>query len=476
MNAIKNIYIVTSVRGIVLLLGFFLMASCEDFLQIDPPDSDLIRETVFTNDETANAAVTAIYHQMVVGFSGGDLSSVTMASGRSADELTEYSATATSLISFFQNELLPTTSNNSSLWSSSYNRIYMANAVLEGLENGVGVTPEVRSQLEGEAKFIRAFCHFYLVNLYGDVPLVTTTDFRVNSVMGRTSSEQIYEQIITDLEDARELLRDDYSVSGGERTRPNKSAAAALLARVYLYTEDWTNAELYATEVIGNALYRLLPDLNQVFLANSDEAIWQILPVNENKNTNEGFHFILTSPPTSSFSQSSAALREGLVNVFEVGDQRIADWTASFNDGTNTWVYPFKYKVKTGATLTEYSMVMRLAEQYLLRAEARARQGGDLTNAISDLDVVRNRAGLPLIQNTNPNISQSELLDAILHERRVELFTEWGHRWLDLKRTGRANTVLSPVKPNWDATDVLYPIPEQDLLRNPNLRPQNDGY
>ena len=83
---------------------------------------------------------------------------------------------------------------------------------------------------------------------------------------------------------------------------------------------------------------------------------------------------------------------------------------------------------------------------------------------------------MPLISITNPNIGQQNLLLAIELERRLELFTEWGHRWFDLKRTGRAGTVLSVIKEDWESTDLLLPIPQNEMELNQNLVPQNPGY
>ena len=119
-------------------------------------------------------------------------------------------------------------------------------------------------------------------------------------------------------------------------------------------------------------------------------------------------------------------------------------------------------------------MVLRLAEQYLIRAEAKAYQD-KLTDAIQDLDIIRNRAGLSLIGDTNPSISKNDFLLAIEQERKVEMFSEWGHRWLDLKRTERAGQILGALKPDWQDTDQLYPIPNSERLVNPRLT-QNPGY
>src|SRR5690606_8853114 len=141
-------------------------------------------------------------------------------------------------------------------------------------------------------------------------------------------------------------------------------------------------------------------------------------------------------------------------------------------DGKDVWYFPNKYKLNTNtATTEECSILFRLAELYLIAAEAEAHMGHG-SEALDHLNTIRNRAMLAPITATD----QISLLNAIEQERRIELFSEQGHRFFDLKRTGRADSELAPVKPNWESTDVLLPIPESELLLNPNLEPQNDGY
>jgi len=135
--------------------------------------------------------------------------------------------------------------------------------------------------------------------------------------------------------------------------------------------------------------------------------------------------------------------------------------------GTQLYV-PYKYRVTGIEESVEYSVILRLAELYLIRAEARAQRDNPV-GAIADLDVIRGRAGLALLQDTNPALAGQALIDSIFAERQRELFTEWGHRWLDLKRSGRAVEVLGPVKPGFTAADEWYPIPENEELRNPNM-------
>ncbi len=459
------------IRTTVTVFILFFCISCENFVEGDPPKTELVSSTVFEDDRTATAVMTGIYSRMMTsfGFASGSLNSITVLSALSADETENYSPSSTASYSFYSHTLLPgdvTVGNY--FWNEPYQYIYTVNIILEQLREVTGVTASVKKQLEGEARFIRGFCYFYLVNFFGDVPLHLTSDYRKNSERPRSPIIEVYEQIITDLKIAQELLTNDYSFSEGQRTRPNTWTATALLARVYLYIKDWENAEIEASRVIDNtAMFQLLNNIDKVFLKNSKEAIWQLMPVRPRFNTMEAFQFILVrTPPTTQ------AISEELINAFESGDLRKSEWIDSIMDGNSTWYYPYKYKIRQGKedNLVEYSMVFRLAEQYLIRSEARAQQG-NINEALEDLNIIRSRAGLENIEV----LKQTKLLDAILQERQVELFTEWGHRWLDLKRTGRADAVLERIKPLWKSTAVFYPIPLNEILRNPHIT-QNMGY
>jgi hypothetical protein len=230
----------------------------------------------------------------------------------------------------------------------------------------------------------------------------------------------------------------------------------------------WQDAENESSTLIStSSVFALESDLTKEFLKGSSSAILQLKPKNEGENTKEASSFLFTSGPPLNL-----ALRPTFVEAFAPGDLRRLNWITEISGQGRIWYAPYKYKQrqKTGSTM-EYSIVLRLAEQYLIRAEARA-HNGNLTGAKADINVIRNRAGL----SDTPVSTQAELLQAILNERRFELFTEQGHRWFDLKRTGKAGEILSSLKPNWEATDVLLPIPEAELLLNPKLLPQNPGY
>lgn len=454
-------------HSFAILVGIFI-AGCSEFIVVEAPRTDLVRATVFTDDKPATAAIVDIYENMSEGgfASGNGYNSFTLLSSFSSDEWMNVNNSQSEYQQFSDNELDFRSFFVGNAWADLYRYIYKANALIEGLASSSGVSEPLKKQLEGEAKFIRAFCHFYLVNLWGDIPLVLTTDYRANSRIARTDKIEVYEQIINDLNEAQMLLSNDYSFSESERVRPNKWVAKAFLARVYLYTEDWTNAEILATSVIDNTnLFNLESDLGSVFLKNSRESIWQL---HSNTIPNDLICFLITTGPIH------GQLRPEFMDVFEEEDARKAQWIDSVTNAQNIYFFPAKYKGVD--PVTEYSTVMRLAEQFLIRAEARA-QLNKLTgagSAQSDLNQIRSRANL---SNTTA-VTKDDLLEEIVHERRVELFSEWGHRWLDLKRTGRLDDVLSSLKPDtWQATDALYPIPESQILNDPAMaQSQNPGY
>ena len=329
---------------------------------------------------------------------------------------------------------------------------------------------ELRGQLQGEALFIRGFTYFYLVNLYGDVPLITSPNYSENAVSDRTNSEEVWKLIFEDLETSLNLLPESYR--NNERTNLTKYAALTMLARASLYREDWKGVENYSTQVIESNRYDLLEDHNDVFLANSNEAIWQISPLGngqQSSQTNEGGLLIID--PVLYFV-AVARLNEDFYETFEKNDLRRQKWIG-YNEAINVY-FPYKYKVWTSNDLPplEYSMVLRYAELYLMRAEAQTHLG-NYTEALQDLNVIRERSELPSL-STEDVVNQTEILNFIMEERRNEFFAEWGHRWFDMRRTNRLEEVFGE-RQTWQATDALYPIPNEERRKNLNLT-QNPGY
>ncbi|MEP7377771.1 MAG: RagB/SusD family nutrient uptake outer membrane protein [Chitinophagaceae bacterium] len=475
---------------LVIVIGISFVG-CKKFVETKAPDTLVNGDNVYTKDATAIAVLTGVYSRMSQGSPAPNISSgiesFSLLCGLSADEYTLFSGADSKKSGFYRNALVANATNNigTDYFNVIYDHIFYVNTAVEGLSNSKGLSEMVKQQLLGEAKFMRAFFYFYLVNLYGDVPLVLGTDYKTNTVLSRTPKADVYLQIIKDIKDAEETLSAEYldgnlqKYAGvAQRVRPTKWAAKALLARVYLYTGDNSNADARSTEVINNSILYDNVSINNVFLKNSKEAIWQLQPVITGRNTEDSRMFIVTA----GFSNNTPVrLSDTLLNSFEPGDQRAKpkNWTDTIRIPATTgalYYYPYKYKNNT-ANVTEYLMVFRLAEQYLIRAEARA-QLGNTAGAVADLNVIRHRAGLT---DYSGSTNQASLLSAILHERQVEFFSEWGHRFFDLKRTNTLDalmTVITPKKANgspWQTYQKLYPISYFELRRGPNLT-QNPGY
>jgi hypothetical protein len=481
----RNIFIVWTT-----VIACFLF-SCNKLVDTKASITNINAKNVYAEDRTAIAVLTGLYTQMVTAFTGGSASSLSLRTALSADEMTLYNGAAEgNLNAYYKNALVANSANSygGDIWSQMYNFIFICNSAIEGLSSSSSLTPSVRKQLLGEAKFMRAFFHFYIVNLYGNAPLVLSTDPDINIALLRSEKVAVYKQIIEDLKEAQQLLSPIYVngsllayAANAERIRPTVWVATALLARVYLYDKEYANAESEATAIINEkTLLDTLP-VNDVFLKNSKEAIWQLQPVQAGRNTEDAFTFIIpANGPTdlNGTSGNPVYLSNYLLSIFELGDKRrlLGNWINSRTVGTNTYYYPYKYKATTGL-VSEYCMVFRVGEQYLIRAEARAQQMKimGINSAESDLNLIRKRAGLlPTLAKT-----KDEMVKAIMQERQVELFSEWGHRWLDIKRTGSVDAVMNVAAiakgTVWEPYQQLYPLPFRDIQNSPVLV-QNDGY
>lgn len=462
-------YIIASVVFLSLAGG------CKKFVQVDAPYTLTTTSAVYSDASSATAAQVGVYTQMnYLSMPFG----IARRTGEYADELTNLASGDATSVALYNNTPNPNTYIGN--WKDYYSIIYQVNAVIEGLQHTTAIADTVKRQLLGEAMFSRAYLYFYLVNLYGNVPLLLTTDYTHNATAERTDTSAVYTQMLADCQEAVAQL-DDYFVNGTsitsttERTRPCKSAARALLARIYLYMGNFRDAAAMAGAVIGNAQFSLCA-LGDVFRKNSTETVWSLEKPSNLYYTSEGYNFILQYISTYGEGQSSC-LSPQLLQAFEKDDQRLTTWVGRYENGASTVYYPYKYKEAYTSSPTEYSVMLRLAEQYLIRAEAYARLQ-DLEAAVADLNVIRRRAGLPAYSGV---MEQTAVLTAILHERQVELFTEGGHRWFDLKRTGQADAVMTNVVPakgggnTWNTFRKLWPIPQSEINLDPHLQ-QNVGY
>ncbi len=468
-----------------LVSAVLLLSSCKKLLEIDPPLSSITTDEMFANNRQAEFAISGIYSKMINGATGpGSVYAAesyfaagltTIAAGLSSDELVLPATFNAYDLAVAQNKLTTTLSRKpDAIWNTAYRIVFDATAVIEGIEASTSteLVKSVRDQLTGEALALRAFSYFHLVNFFGDCPLVLSSDSKKNLALSRSPVSKVYEQIIADLVKARSLLSSDFSFGNNEKVRVNKWFAEALLARVYLYTGQYQLAISSATEVINQkALFDLETDLSKVFLKGSKEAIFQLKQngddVTFKNGTPEGLRFLFNlNFPTVT---PDFRLSDQLLSSFEPNDKRKNTWVGVYPPYST----PAKYKNGQGL---EYYVVMRLAEQYLIRAEAIAKGSpGNVKDAIADINLLRTRANIPALDE---NLPVTAVIDTIAHERRIELFAEWGHRWFDLKRTGKAAEVLPALpqkQPWWGDYQLLYPVPDVDIKRNGQLV-QNPEY
>lgn len=472
----KHLLTITAALSITL-------TSCEKYLDgTQLPANTIAAADVYSSDNMISTVVTGVYLTMNNSgpFQGSASGNLGYTMGLYTDELRSL-LTGNFADVFYKNAVQSGQSGN---WSDLYKKLFTVNTAIEGISTSKG-NLVYKDQWLGECYFLRAYFYYYLVNIYGPVPLALTNNYTVNNRLFRAPEADVYQQIIADLKMAQSLLGNEYKNGYGTTTtnrfRPNKAVATAMLARIYLYTKDWANAEAQAGELISNTNYEM-PSLSQVFLANSRETIWA-LATNSPKATNEyafynnGMPETIVPPQSPASSSVFVALSNILIGAFESGDRRFTNWvrtsTVAASATSPATVHYFPGKYKFSSTNAEYQVMLRLAEQYLIRAEARAMQ--NKSNAVEDLNVVRLRAGLGSL----PAGTQTSLLAAIAKERQTELFTECGHRFFDLKRTGAIDAVMTAVaatKPTtWISYMSYWPIPPADLLQNPNLTP-NPGY
>jgi hypothetical protein len=456
-----------------LIVALSTLVSCKKLIEIPVnPPTQITRQQVFADSATTISAVAGVYSYTPGGhgmpFTDGFFTTSTSLSGHEVAYTGGYGDNA----QFYSYTVTPINDEITSLWTAPYSEIYQINDVLAGITDNNNLSASFVKQITAEMKVVRAFCYFNMVNLFGGVPLVTTTDYKTNAQMPRASAVVVYAQIVTDLNDAVKNLPITYPSSG--HARPNLYTAVALQAKVNLYRGQWQAAYNEADSVINSGLYDITTTpLSDVFLEESAEAIWQVPIQNLYGGSGDANQFV----PYSSDATPNYVVTDSLLNQFEAGDLRRESWLGVNIVNDKNVYYPAKYKDLQPTTPATDFMLLRFAEMYLVRAEAAA-QLGKLSQALSDINTIRARAGLG--NSTAQATSQAAVLAAIRKERRTEMCFEFGSRWFDLNRTstdtkypasGQAPAVLAGWKPDF----ALYPLPQAQLQLNSHLN-QNPGY
>lgn len=448
-------------RKIFILIIIFASSAC-DVLDVKPYDGTEA-DVTFKNKSDIEKGILGSYapFQYLSYYGRGFM----IFSDLSADNLENpIDGTASDYREIDNNNILPENGGASGIWGSAYEAINNANNVIAQVPNMTDMSDVEKEVALGELYFIRALNHFNLMVYFGDVPLktkptITTADINP----ARESREVVYQQIVEDLEFAADKLPESSS-----KVRASKYAAIALLARVHLYMEAYDEAIIRATEVIEDGGYTLLDDYDEIFTDGSAETIFEIDFTVLARNRIAEYNF-----PKSLNGRREVAPTTDILGAYESGDERyeasIALDSTNFDPETLEGVLPYAIKYPDLATGAENVIVLRLADMYLIRAEANARLGQNLSAVQDDINEIRSRAELG---DTDAD-TYPELLTAIEQERWVEFAFE-GHRWFDLVRTERAIAVLPNVT---DINQTLFPIPSSEILTNtnPDMK-QNPGY
>lgn len=438
-----------------ILLAFLaiLIGGCAKFLDVQPRAS-ISGENIIVDETSADAALNGVYSALRSYYSVS-FQSIAYLSG---DNI-QWTGSQSQVQEFINHQVNAENSTVTNSWRSIYIAINRANQVIknvEELENDV-IDDAIRNRISGEAHFIRALAYFDLARTWGGVPLVTqpTEDVTDNGGLGRSTVEETYTQVLADLNTAEGLLNETTN-----RFKATRKTVWALKARYHLYNRNWQEAIDYASRLIEDTEnYELLSPYFAFFadgVTGTRESVFEIFYNANELNPHRGQWQPQQNGGTRQWAPNNDFVN--LVNDPELGGSRSA-LVAIDNQGR--WYGNLYYR----SPATDPTYVIRIAEQYLIRAEAAA-ELGLLEQARVDLDAVRTRAGISSTTATDA----AELLLAIENERRLEFGLE-AHRWFDLVRTDRATVVLGITDPN----RFLMPLPAEQLLIDDALE-QNPGY
>lgn len=437
----------------------FTLSSCEKFLEIDPRISTSDQVTI--NDEnSAHTAVRGIYNQLQSdGYYGYTFQTIGFFSGDNI-EYTGSQIVNQSLTNHSVRADLPALAT---AWTAIYNTINRANNVIAKVP-ALSVTPTftdaVRNQLVGEAYFLRALSYFDLGRTWGGVQLVLVPTSSSNNLenLKRSSLADTYRQVLADLIKAEELLPNSTN-----RIRATRKTVWALRARYHLYREEWKEAITYASKLIDDkSNYNLLTPYFSFFADNAsgtNESILELYYTTNVVNT-QAYQWQPSTKGGVGWIRPSMGI-VNLLNNKSIAGTRQSLISKVVLNGVDNWFGNLYYRTNG----TDPAFLIRIAELYLIRAEAYA-QDNDIAKSLADLNVIRKRAD---IQELNI-ADKATLLLAIEQENRIEFAFE-NHRWYDLVRTRRAKTVLGID----EDFRLLLPIPYAQILIDKNLE-QNPQY
>jgi len=442
----------THLNYILILGGLTLFTSCKKYLE-ETPNNALPSNKSITDAATARAAIIGAYNSVQEYYAASypTLGTIT------ADNVI-FNGTLSQYLQLDQNAIPADNVTTVAAYQNIYKAINSANSVIAYVPEVTDplLTPAEKDKVLGEAYFIRALGYFDLGRGWGGVQLQLQPTTNLSAARGikRSTLQQTYDQVLADLIKAEELLPED----AGTRNRAQKSTARAIRARLHLYRKEWAQAINYASQVIANTKYALVTPYKTFFTApfGTTESVFELTFSANDKNSFWNLWY-----PSSGGGQYT--LKPSTSFVSKVNDVTIGGSRNSLIAGTGSNVYGVLYN--SSVTSTDPSYIIRIAELYLIRAEART-HSNDLTGALADLNRIRNRAGV----SNSTAATEDELILAIENENSIEFAFE-AHRWFDLVRTEKVDDMLGITNKNY----WVFPLPYSDVLSDPDVQ-QNDGY
>ena len=449
-------------RRLLLMILLVQAFSCSKDPLDKKPVSGFSAQDFYKTSADARAGVNGIYDAVQSTFSRNF---AYWGEGRADGVSTRQSGDPLALN---QNNLTPII--NSASWNNLYQVISRSNYAIKYIPGVFEEENDFSLQLIGQARALRALSYFYAVRVWGEVPLIVEPYESVEQdvFVSRTDKEVILDQVIEDLIFATEHA--DNASAGQESIFITQEAAQALLVHVYMWRQNYSAAIEAADEVITSGVYSLenISNWNSIFTSgSSNETIFEI-GYNE---TQTNFLRVIYALGSDSQYFPSEKFRDS----FEEGDARegrIYDTTQE--DPRKIWkFFGVGFNDEDPAPSSNNLVLLRLADIILLKAEAH-NAIGETAEALTLLNSIRERAELPEITQEEAISLYGDLESAILHERFIELSFE-GHRWFDLVRTGKSIEVMQPINGLSQELNLVWPIHEDALNRNPNLD-QNSFY
>jgi len=442
------------------------VTSCSDLLHTEP-ENNVFDEGIIVDYPSAERALNGAYHGAARG-----LASSIVSWNIAADNVVSFS-NPNIIVAYLRASISTSDRTNGFGYDRNYTAINRSNFVI----TGVNVLPDdmfpgsSKHKILAQAYALRALAYLNLTITFGPVPIVTqpSTATNQNGII-QSPREQVFEQALTDLNRAEELFGSDYTVS--DKGRLSVWAVYALKARLFLYTEQWERAEEYASKVIGNTSSFGLTEMPQGFFLTkkSHESIFEFVFSNSSRLP----FFTYYLPSTMGGMQDYCVPSElaGKLNDPAVGGNRNQLMFRRTQAETDQIFFVNEYAKADGSSSIQ---TLRLAEQYLIRAEARLKKAApDRNGAIEDIDRIKARATVPPL-TVSTTLTNDDLLLVIEEERRYELAFE-GHRYFDIIRTGRAPQVFGVHEPRYlNPLFWVHPFPYMVLAYDSDLE-QNEAY